>query len=497
MGIVKRQFLKASTVTYFGVILGYINITLLFPYFCTPEELGLYRVIINMSSLFATIASLGIPQMIDKQFPHFKKLGSTFHFFAIVLIMQTIAIGLSLIFIYFLESDIIGFFEKRSPLIGDYFQYAILIGIALSIYNAFRSFIKTKKLITFPIFLREIFVRLASTTLIIMFGYGLMNFYEFFILLSLTFGLMMLISGIYTNKIMPLRFNFSLNQLERKEHVEVISVSLFSLLAGTSHMIVLNADTIMISAYSPNGLNDTGVYSIAFFIGAVLDIPKRMMAQIFTPLVAEHWVNKNMEEIEGNYKSSATNGLIIGALLFTLIWTNIESFYQIIPNSELYTAGISVVLLILIARMFEIAFGIAPVIMTQSRLYIYNFPISILLVVLSISLNYVLIPDYGIYGAGLATLSSLLIYKLVKVFVILQQFKMHFLSLSFFKALLIFLLALAMTLLVPKTGNIIADIVARSVVGSTLILIPVYYFKISEPFNSTVDNLIKFIRSKF
>lgn len=66
MGVVIRQGLKGTFWNYIGVLLGALNIMWVFPYYLQPEEIGIYRVVIDLGSLFAIFAGLGTANIADR-----------------------------------------------------------------------------------------------------------------------------------------------------------------------------------------------------------------------------------------------------------------------------------------------------------------------------------------------------------------------------------------------------------------------------------------------
>jgi O-antigen/teichoic acid export membrane protein len=210
----------------------------------------------------------------------------------------------------------------------------------------------------------------------------------------------------------------------------------------------MNVDSLMITALAKDGLTDTGIYTIAFFIGSVLDIPKRMINLVTQPLISEYWVEGKIKEMEDAFKETSVNGIIISSLIFAAIWINLESIYTIIPNSEIYIKGLSVVLFILIARLFEMACSIAPNIITQTRLYIYNLPLAVILIILTISLNYFLIPKYGITGAAIATMLSVIMYNILKLGLVYYMLQIQPFTKKSLRYLLLFILIMYLQTLV-------------------------------------------------
>src|SRR4051794_12704479 len=72
MGIVIRQSIKSSIVSYLGVVIGTVNLLWLYTRFLSTEQIALTRVLLGASLLFATFSQLGTTQITDRFFPHFK-----------------------------------------------------------------------------------------------------------------------------------------------------------------------------------------------------------------------------------------------------------------------------------------------------------------------------------------------------------------------------------------------------------------------------------------
>ncbi|MBN4052435.1 oligosaccharide flippase family protein, partial [Sphingobacteriaceae bacterium AH-315-L07] len=72
MGIITRQGFKLSIVTYIGIVLGYVNVVLLFPNILEPEQFGLTRILIAIGVIALQVGQLGTPQIIIKYFPYFQ-----------------------------------------------------------------------------------------------------------------------------------------------------------------------------------------------------------------------------------------------------------------------------------------------------------------------------------------------------------------------------------------------------------------------------------------
>ena len=73
MGVIRKQSLQTTLLSYFGFGLGYVNAVLLFPVFFAPEEFGLTRVLIAVVGISAQLALFGLTSAIIKFLPLFKE----------------------------------------------------------------------------------------------------------------------------------------------------------------------------------------------------------------------------------------------------------------------------------------------------------------------------------------------------------------------------------------------------------------------------------------
>ena len=72
MGIIIRQSIKGSIVTYAGSFLGFLTTAFVVTYFLTPEQFGLTRVLFEAAFLISVFVQLGLSSSAIKFFPQFK-----------------------------------------------------------------------------------------------------------------------------------------------------------------------------------------------------------------------------------------------------------------------------------------------------------------------------------------------------------------------------------------------------------------------------------------
>ena len=73
MGLIVRQSIITTIISYVGVAIGYINLLYLYPRFLSPEQVGLMRTLQDAAILMAQFAQFGLAQSIIRFFPRFRE----------------------------------------------------------------------------------------------------------------------------------------------------------------------------------------------------------------------------------------------------------------------------------------------------------------------------------------------------------------------------------------------------------------------------------------
>ena len=72
MGIVKRDSIAITVLSYVGVVVGYVNKILLFPNFLSEEQVGLTSILVSLAVMYAQFSALGINSTVIKLFTFFR-----------------------------------------------------------------------------------------------------------------------------------------------------------------------------------------------------------------------------------------------------------------------------------------------------------------------------------------------------------------------------------------------------------------------------------------
>lgn len=491
MGIVIKQSLRSSVISYLGVAIGFVNVLWLYPYYLSTEQVGLFRLIQSTAYLLATFGQLGISQSFVKFFPKYKEekgflgaavLGALLGF----LILASI----TLIF----KNPIVNYFSKESALFVEYFGLTLLITFLVILFQVLEAYSRSLLRISIPTFLKDIGLRVLTTISLLCYGFQLIDFNTLVYSLILIYGLVLiaLILHFKAQKKLPISTNF--NFLKSGVLKSIFQYGLFSLIGAGGTQIILQIDSIMISGIK--GMDDTGVYTIAFFIGIVIEMPKRAINQLSSSLLAQSFNKNDLEAVKKLYRQTSINQFLIGFLLLIGIWSNLENIYAFIPNNEDYIAGFNVVLFIGLGKLSDMAFGANGQIIVMSKYYRFNVVAVAILAVLTIILNLQLIPVYGIEGAAMASFLAMLTFNLVKYFFIWWKYGIQPFDLSTLKLIFIGAIALFANQLLPFLVQNLIDLLVRSLLISILFIGLSYFLKVSFEFNQLIDESLKKLKGR-
>ena len=488
MGIIQKQSISGSIYSYIGVVLGFITTGLLYPLIFSTEEVGLLRILVSFSLLFATFAGLGINNATIKLFPYFRDYDRKHNgYLGLALLVSLIGLILSVSAFILLKPSILGGGKEGSDLFAEYFYYVVPLIIATLLFNVFDTYYRVLYNAVKGIIYKEVIQRIFILAVIILYFFDTINFHEAVILYTVALispTILLFLSLIY-NKQLFIKPDF--NFIDRKLAREMMNVGIFGIIASFSGVLVMTIDTIMVERML--GLSDAGIYSITFFFGALILVPLRTMGKISSVVIADAWKVNDTNIINQIYKKSSISLSIIGLLLLIGIWGNIDNVFQIITND--YLPGKYVILLIGLANLSDIALGMSSQIIVNSKHFRFLSYILIILAATLIISNLLFIPIFGIVGAGIASLISKLIFNFIKYIFLYKKFGIQPFTSKTPLLYIIGAIAYGVSLLLPEQSNYIVDIIIRSSIILVVFSVPVYYFKISEDVNQKVESIVK------
>ncbi|UZD23246.1 polysaccharide biosynthesis C-terminal domain-containing protein [Algoriphagus halophytocola] len=410
MGKVAKQSIQTTIFSYLGVVIGYVNVLWLYPYALDASELGTFRTIQDLGLLFVPFAQLGVGHGITRFFPQLKTNQSAFLSYGLLFSMLGFAL-VSTIFLGF-KAQIISLFAVNSPAVIDFLGVVLLItlfALLSSILDAYsRSYVK----VAVPTLVREVFLRLLTGILVGLYLLKWLSFPQVMQALVLVYGLAFLAMLVYLLWLGVLKLDFSWNTFPKGFRSSFVQFSLITFLATAASTLIMKIDSIMVS--SMISLEANAIYTIAFSMALVIELPRRAISQVVMPVISDHFSTGNLREINKLYQQVSNRQLYICLLLFIGICANLDALYYFIPNRAIYEQGKYVVILIGLGKLCDVVFSVNSEILVFSKHYHFNLFATIIMSMMIIALNYLLIPEFGIEGAALASVVVMFLFNLVK-----------------------------------------------------------------------------------
>ena len=154
--------------------------------------------------------------------------------------------------------------------------------------------------------------------------------------------------------------------------------------------------------------------------------------------------------------------MIIGGWLFIGVAINIQDGLSLIPGN--YSAGYFVVLIIGAGAFVNMATGVNSSLVFYSPKYKQGTFLLFMLLILTVTLNYVLIPIYGMVGAALGTASAAILYNIFKAVIIWKHFGIQPYGKYALGVVLLMGLCFGINYFLPAIDNKYFNIIYRSII---------------------------------
>jgi len=485
MNLLQRQGFFNSIILYAGTVLGFFNLFILFQRYLSAEEIGFFNLMVNGSVIYAQIASLGISGVILKYFPYYRtqdKNHKGFVSFVLVLALTGFIIFTILYLIF--KGPVIAHYKdsKGVSLLIDYYNYLIPISFLTLGFTVLESMARVVFKNILSAFLKEMLLRLSTTIAVILIAFLLIDFHDFLIIYL--FANVIITVVLWYSIFKDFKFSKISGEIisDRKE---LLNYGFFAVLGGGSFTLMQSMAVFMLTAFT-DSLSNVGIYGTFFGMAVVISLPARALGRTSYQIVAEAWVHNDLKKIDKiYYKTSVVQSLIGSLILIGLIINQRNLIYFL--HKPAYAEHFDVFIVIGLAFLVDITGGLNGQIINLSKYYKFTTYLVAISVIICAFINFLLIPVFGILGAAIAYLITMLFLNIIYWSFIKIRFNIH----PFGKAHLfiagISLVCLALGLYLPLLENIYFDLIYRSAIVALLYSVLVYVFKVSEDINSIVD----------
>ncbi len=493
MGLVQKDALRTTIISSFGLILGYLNKGLFFLLIFSTEQIGVVNLVFSLGVLFAQFSNFGAVYSIWKFFPFFKNKENKHHgFLSFSLLIVLLGAGVVSLFFLLFRSNIEHIYESKSPMFLDYYLWVIPLGIGYLLYLVFEVYLRSLFKNVISVLAMDVVLRLVVSLLLLLFWLKLIDFNDFVLAHSLVFFIPPLILIFYLKYLGELFINPRKINISKRFKRIIFNYSAFNYMNTLGRVLVNALDVIMIAQFI--GLKATGVYTTVVFLTSAIQVPYKSLIRVSSPLISEHWKNRNFSGMKLLYRQVSSVSLVIGLGLFICVWVNIDFLFSFLKPE--FSDGIWVFFFLMMGRLLDMYFGLNGHIFTSSKKYKYDLIFTLSLIGVVYFLNLYLIPIYGIIGAAISTAVALILYNLGRLLFVYFAYSIHPFTWKQFLIIILGVLSIILVINIPTFDlNIWIQFILKTSVTGFIFFGTILLFDLEPETKSYLRKALRFIKS--
>jgi len=473
------KIIKESGISFTGSIMGMaLNYILLMVItrFVAPEEYGTFvlaQSIVNFSLIFVLF---GTPKVLNRFIPFYDSAGEKGKAKTLIygLLYITMLLGLIIGPILFAISGFLSHSLFQNPGLDPILKVMVpSVPMLAFIQLVSFTFVGYKEL-RYQVYIQHITLPTLKIVLgiaVFTAGYGLLGWTWIYVIsllfssfLALWFFKRHISSALSEIAKLPVSFR------------EIVSYSWPLSITSIILIFLGQIDFLFLGYYRPT--EEIGTYRIYIYLVASLGLTLASFAQIYKPVISGLISKEGFNEIGNTYKKVSKWIFLINAfvlLVFLLFGTPIMSNFF----GKSYLIAPSALSILAVGRFLNSSFG--PEGMTleaygNTKLSLLN---SMIMLGTNVGLDYLLIPEYGIIGAAIATASSITLGGLAGLIEIYLLYQLQPYTLQYLKYSAIVITTGGITYLAtPDFVNIgVAELLVRILILLTIYTFGLHYSK--------------------
>ncbi len=479
MGVVVRQSIQNTISTYLGFGLGAINTLVLYTRILPVSSYGLLSIQLSVATLLLPLFLFGLPNTIIKFYHKNASTEESARLNAFSLYFPLLFIFLAFVFVLSFRSGVFPFLLQKYAYVAPYSWHILGIGIGMTYfeigYAQARMVLKT----AFGNILKEIFHRFCIALGLIGLYFDWLTLEQFFVFLVGIHFLRAIVMYVYLWRNCDISFSF-----RRPEKLKsYLNYSLFMFLGGTAAVVILEIDKLMI--YTFVNIDQVAFYTVAVFMATIVGVPARSMYQITAPITARLLHDNDFKGLQSLYKQSSLNLAMAAGGVLLLLAVNLETIYKFIPQA--YGGTTVLVLLIGSSKFCDALLGNNNAILFNSPYYKSILRFGLFLAFMTVVLNYLFIPKFGIMGAAIASFLAITFYDTAKVIYVNVKYNMHPFSKGTAYLLIIITVSFTLAQWIPNLENRYMSIGVNTLFTAIVYVGLLYFSNISATFNGLVN----------
>lgn len=482
----RNQSLFNSLAAYTGMGIAFVNKILLYPrYLADAGQVGLLNVMYEVANLFANLASWGFANIILRYFPIFQdrsKGHKGFLFFA-ALVVHLVFLLISGVYLLFRPQ--ISAFYTKSPLLITYYTELIFLALGILWTLVLEAYLRSLYRSVFPSFIRDVYLKVFQTLAVLAYAFDWIDFSQLILCTILIQGSVGLILLAYTYYLGELHLRPVWSREIGRLYKNMLNYGGFLVLGNISMLLVMVIDALMVSGMV--GASASDIYTTMANILLIMVVPSRSLFKVVYPKIARYWRLRSLRAIGIAYTGVTSNNVFFATLIMLGILLN---FPLVVHSMQpIYAEGFEVLTILAFAKWVDIVTGLNGMILITSKQYKLDLLFSLGMVLLAFVSNLWLIPQVGIAGAAWATLLTSIVYNALRTAYIYYAYKLQPFLWSHGMIALIGLGLFVLVSSLPETGQVVADVLIRSLLCTLLYVGSIYGLKLYPALNRKINKM--------
>lgn len=400
--------------------------------YTNQNDYGVFSIGLVLLNFFVLISCLGLHTGTMRFIAYYRGSGEYGKVKGVIISAIQLSFVASLVcflFFFFFSDFLASFFHLQEPSVLKIFAVAVPFAVSTEILaSVFRGFDRMQERFYFRDFLPSV-LKLVFIIPVIILGYSFLDLVYAYMIAIVIVSLAFVV---YTIKKLPVGISGG-----EPMGKELLRFSLPLLTANTSTIIIMQIDTMMLGYFKSE--EAVGLYNAAHPIAQLIRFFMNALFFIYVPITSQLYARNRMDEIRKNYKvlSKWTNFATLPFFLIIFIFPG--AVLKIFFGSDYAQASVAITLQILALGMFiHVFFGpnaATLIVMGKSRLHLTN---NLIAMIMTVVLNILLIPPYGIIGAAVATAISIGSMSVLASIPIFRLHQIHPFSKNFLKPMMVY-----------------------------------------------------------
>ena len=498
MGIVFRQSIKTTLVTFTGALLGTLIVWLSTKY-AARQQFGFIGNLTNNALVLSQICILGVNSTLLVYIHKYTDEDARKRvLITLSLLIPLLFAVLGAIPFYFLKPWVLHHFQAADiPYMQRYYMLLPVYAVMFILQVLLEQYLGSQMKVAVAAFMREVVLRILNIVLIILFAFGVVSFNVLVIGSVLIYLVPILIYVFIALRTKGFGLSLKLSAYNGLEYKEMLHFSWYHFLLSLSITLMSYLDTITLPLYDHSGFSSLAVYRVAVFLISFLQIPSKAMLTPTVTVLAQAMANKEHGKAKDVFVRSSINVLLATVFMAVLIICNLGNAVAVLPPG--YEQITLAFVILFIGRIVDLSTGLNDAILSITNYYKFSFYVSVVMIGILFGLLRWLVPIYGVFGAAWATSVTLVVFNVCKYIFVWRKLDMQPYSMKTVLVLIAGGASFATGYFLPhffdNKGHVyvsaIADTALRSTVIVVVYLIMLYWLKPSADLVEYVGSIKK------